>query len=543
LKFSTLPLAMAIASLSLTACGGGGGGETAPLPADYNIGGTISNLSGAGLVLQNNGGDNLSVGGNESFTFSAPVATGGAYNVTVLTQPSSPPQSCAVTNGTGTANANVTNVQIGCVGEWTWVNGADVIGHPGVYGTQGTPAASNIPGARDSAVSWTDTTGDFWIFGGEGYDSAAKFGDLNDLWRYSLGQGMWTWIGGPNIVNQPGTYGTQGKSAPGNVPGARYDAVGWTDAAGNFWLFGGHGSASTPGFGELNDLWKYSGGTWTWMSGSNASDQIGTYGTQGTAAPGNIPGARDSSASWTDAAGNLWLFGGDGSVSAGQFGDFNDLWSYSVSEGMWTWIGGSNLPDQRATYGIQGTAARANIPGARDSAVSWINATGNFWLFGGEGFTSTAESGFLNDLWKYNASAGEWTWISGANSINQPGMYGTLGIAAPGNVPGERIGAAGWTDAAGNLWLFGGWNGPHLNDLWKYSPSTDAWTWMGGSDVGGVEGTYGILGTAAPLNIPGGRLSALAWIDPTGSLWLFGGEGLDSAAVRGDLNDLWKYQP
>ena len=81
----------------------------------YTIGGTISGLTGSGLVLQNNGGNNLSVAsGATSFTFSSPVNAGSTYNVTVLTQPSSPTETCTVTNGSGTANANVTNVQISC---------------------------------------------------------------------------------------------------------------------------------------------------------------------------------------------------------------------------------------------------------------------------------------------------------------------------------------------------------------------------------------------------------------------------------------------
>ena len=68
-------------------------------PATYTVGGTTSGLAGAGLVLQNNGGDNLPVPANGSFTFSIPVAQGGAYSVTVLTQP--PGRTCTVTNGSG----------------------------------------------------------------------------------------------------------------------------------------------------------------------------------------------------------------------------------------------------------------------------------------------------------------------------------------------------------------------------------------------------------------------------------------------------------
>ena len=52
----------------------GSGGD----PASYSVGGTVSGLSGT-VVLQDNGGDDLSVSGNGSFTFATPVAGGGAY--------------------------------------------------------------------------------------------------------------------------------------------------------------------------------------------------------------------------------------------------------------------------------------------------------------------------------------------------------------------------------------------------------------------------------------------------------------------------------
>ena len=80
------------------------------------MGGTVSGLVGSGLVLQNNAGDNLAISANGTFTFATAVAAGATYAVTVLTQPTAPPQSCTVTNGTGTvANANVTNVAVTCV--------------------------------------------------------------------------------------------------------------------------------------------------------------------------------------------------------------------------------------------------------------------------------------------------------------------------------------------------------------------------------------------------------------------------------------------
>ena len=72
----------------------------------------MSGLSGT-VVLQDNGGDDLSVSANGAFTFATKLATGTAYNVTVKTNPSG--QSCSVSGGSGTVGtANVTSVAVSC---------------------------------------------------------------------------------------------------------------------------------------------------------------------------------------------------------------------------------------------------------------------------------------------------------------------------------------------------------------------------------------------------------------------------------------------
>jgi N-acetylneuraminic acid mutarotase len=53
-----------------------------------------------------------------------------------------------------------------------------------VYGTLGTPATVNIPGSRLDASAWTDSSGNLWLFGGEGFDANGNLGYLNDVWRY-----------------------------------------------------------------------------------------------------------------------------------------------------------------------------------------------------------------------------------------------------------------------------------------------------------------------------------------------------------------------
>jgi len=60
--------------------------------------------------------------------------------------------------------------------------------------------------------------------------------------------------------------------------------------------------------------------------------------------------------------------------------------------------------------------------------------------------------------------------MNGPNIVNQIGTYGTQGILAPGNIPGNREGGASWTDVSGNLWLFGGSGILSVNDLWMYMP-------------------------------------------------------------------------
>ena len=65
------------------------------------------------------------------------------------------------------------------------------------------------------------------------------------------------------------------------------------------------------------------------------------------------------------------------------------------------------------------------------------------------------KKGYLNDLWKY--SNGNWTWISGNNSNNAVGVYGSKGISSSSNYPGGRSDAVGFIDSFGSFWLFEGY--------------------------------------------------------------------------------------
>ena len=134
----------------------------------------------------------------------------------------------------------------------------------------------------------------------------------------------------------------------------------------------------------------------------------------------------------------------------------NDLWKYDPAINEWTWINGGNTIENNGVYGTQGIAAVNNKPGARDAGVSWKDKSGNLWLFGGIGFSESGPYGYVNDLWKYDLSLKQWTWVNGDKTAGSYGVYGTQGTPSVNNKPGARAAAVSWTDKVGNFWLLGG---------------------------------------------------------------------------------------
>jgi len=522
----------------------------------YSLGGSISGLTSPGMVLTN-GSDVVDVApGATSFTFPTALDTGATFSVAIHQQPSG--QTCQILTGsaTGTVSTyNIGTVVITCLSAWVWQSGSTEGNSPGDYPQTQSGAGSGTPSARDSAAAWTDSSGHFWLFGGEGVDSSGKYGYLNDLWEYTPGTGWlsagWQRIAGGSSTNgAAGTYVAQGAN-PANWPGARAGAIYWNDKSGNFWMFGGRGLDSSTNNADqyLNDLWEYVPGTgWSWVGGpSTASANSASYpATPGTASAHSLPGGRAFGVSWVDASGNFWLMGGRGYDSQAALGALNDLWKYVPGSG-WIWEGGANTIGALGSYGAAGTSS--NVPGARYDAVSWTDPAGNMWLFGGFGFATGATASELNDLWEYLPATGQWNFITGSKTVGAGGVYGSEGAPAPGNVPGARYSPSGWTDSSGNLHLFGGYGMDSsttpggLNDLWKFSPSTGLWTWENGSAFANAEGIYGTLGTDSIGTSPGARYGAVPWIDAHGNLWLFGGYGLDVAGEVFDLNDLWEFIP
>lgn len=431
--------------------------------------------------------------------------------------------------------------------EWTWIKGLNTHNTFGIYGVIGVPAAASQPGSREAAGSWTDDSGNLWLFGGNGYASATT-GRLNDLWKFDPVTHMWTWVSGSLLTNQWGVYGTLGTPSITNIPGARVHPVTWKDNSGNLWLFGGRGYDALGNENNLNDLWMYNVGSnqWTWMGGGSTVNQHGIYGTVGVASATNIPGARHRHTGWTDNSGNFWLFGGHGYAASGGESSLNDLWKYDPTANTWVWLKGALTGNEMGVYGTTGVPNILNVPGARNGAKGWKDNAGNLWLFSGDGNASAA-SGLLNDIWKYDIATNQWVWMKGADAVNETSVFGTQSIPSPAVRPGGRFLCASWSDNNNNFFIQGGYgislSAPqHLNDTWKYNSVTGEWTFVRGA-AGQVAGVYGTQSVTAVNSDPGLGNSRISWRDNNGNFWLFGGTGYDVNSNLGVLNELWNMNP
>jgi len=381
-----------------------------------------------------------------------------------------------------------------------------------------------------------------------GYINSAV-GSATYTFTSPVATGDWTWMSGSSADLASGTYGTQGVASAGNTPGARSENDTWADMNGNLWLFGGVGYDSVGATNYLNDFWSYNiaAGEWAWVGGSSTANAYGVYGTLGVASPNNVPGARIAGGTWVDLSGNLWLFGGEGADSSEDWGAMNDLWMFDPSTSMWTWEGGQNALNPRGIYGTRGVPSASNLPGGRENEMNWTDSAGNFWLFGGDGIDANGTWSELNDLWMFNPTTKEWTWVSGSITANAVGVYGTQGVASPSNVPGARSLGVGWADTQGNFWIFGGTNNNAFNvldDLWMFSPSTGQWTWVNGSSTVNTPAIYGTQNVPDAGNTPGGRSGGMGLSDSSGNLYFFGGYGYSPTDPRfsaGSFNDLWKF--
>ncbi len=412
-------------------------------------------------------------------------------------------------------------------GEWAWITGSLSPAQPTVWGTKGVPAAGNTPGARYESMEWTDTAGNFWVFGGWPISPTPFAGHNGDLWKFDPVIKQWAWMHGTQTPFTFPVYGTQGVAAPGNMPAAACAVQSAVDKNGNLWL---------PVTSNEN-VWKYSTNTnmWTWTKGKgNTWSSFPKLGTKGVFSATNTPQTQyaDNACSW-GCNNFIYTYNGFHKTNGQNVGV---MWKYDITTDQYAWIAGDTI--NGSVYGIQGVASAQTQPGVYQAHARWVGGDGNLYMMGG----IESPGRLSNSLWKFDPAIDQWSWMGGTPGAGTVGNYGMMGVASPTNWPGSRIqNRATWVDKCGNLWLHGGMgyganasNIGYLNDVWMYCISSGMWTWKGGSGIKNISSFAGAQNIFSLANQPSGRNGGNGFVDKAGNFWLFGG-----ADTAGFLNDLW----
>lgn len=448
-------------SVVVTACGGGGNGggffPFFPLPTQlYAVGGTVTGLTGSGLVLQNNGGDDLAVpAGSSSFRFAGKLAKGEAYAVRVKTQPGSPAQTCTVNSATGTvADADVSTVTIVCASNSVTVSGT-------VSGLVGSGLVLQNNGADSLAVA---ANGSF-TFATPMANGATYAVTVSALPAAEF----------CSVTNGSGTAAADVSNVAVQCSVGSVTTVAGTGAKGS-----ANGNGTAASFNQPFGMVVDSGGNLYVADSANNTIRKITPARDVTTFAGSVtPGS-------TNGNGTLASFDrptGLASDTGGNFytGDFNNNMIRKITPAAdVTTIAGSGAFG--STNG-NGTAASFNNP-----AGVAVDAAGNVYI-----------SDYNNNLIRKITPAGDVTTFAGSGAVGGADGNGT---AASFNSP---VGLA--LDAAGNLYVADSLN----NVIRKITPAGDVTTFAGSGTAGAVDGN----GTAASFRVPNG-----VTVDASGNIYV-----------------------
>lgn len=488
-----------LATLAACGGGGGGGGGAAATPPTFTIGGTVSSLAGSGLVLRNNGGDSLPVVGNGAFTFSASMANGAGYNVTVQTQPANPGQTCSVTNGTGTVSgANVTGVVVNCVTHTYTVGGAISglgAGKSVVLQNNGT---NNLTPAANGSFTFTTPVAD-----GAAYAVTVLTQPVGQTCAVTSGNGT---LSGANVTDiavacSPWTrqFGTTSND---------YAQAVATDAAGNIFVAGYTDSGDMDGVGPdtlagATDLYlaKYSAnGSRAWIRQLGTSGHDFAYGVA------------------TDSGGNTYVVGTTNSDLDGAgsqvFGGGADAFIVKYdAAGTLVWIRQLGNVDYEEARGVAVDGSdNVYITGSTSGDIDNVGpqappAVANVFL------AKYDASGTLQWVRQFGSATEEKAYgvaVSGANVYLTGYTYGDLDGAGPGGSAYIDIFLASYDTSGNQQWI--SQVGSNAADV-GFRLAVD-----GGGNIYVTGYTYGDLDGAGAGTNAGGTDMVVARFNASGTL-------------------------
>ncbi|MFC1855323.1 SBBP repeat-containing protein [Thermodesulfobacteriota bacterium] len=428
----------------------------------YSLSGTVSNLTGT-LVLQVNGGDDLTITSSGAFTFPTELAAGAPYDVTILTQPVG--QRCILTNSSGTMPvAAVTDVAVLCF-------------DPGVrdttFGVDGVAVHNSAAGGNSLDIGYSitiDTAGRILVTG-YSWNGSANYDMV--IWRYLADGTIDT------------TFGTSGVAVHHNAAGGNSTDYGWSitvDSAGRILVTG-----SSKNVSANNDMviWRYL-----------ADGTIDTtFGSSGVAVHNNAAGGNshdDGQSITIDSAGRILVAGYSKNVSAN-----NDMV-------IWRYLADGTLD---TTFGTSGVALHNSAAGgnSHDYGLSITIDTAGRILVTGYSYNLSGNADMV--IWRYLSDG----------TIDT--TFGTSGVAVHHNASGGNsldYGRSITIDTAGKILVTGySRNASANNDMviWRYL-----------SD-GTIDTTFGTSGVVVDNSAAGGYGDDIGWsitVDSTGRILVTG---------------------
>lgn len=499
---------------------------------NFTVGGSVSGLSGSGLVLQNNGGDILPVSANGGFTFSTAVASGAAYSVSVLTQPSLPNQDCTVSNGTGTVtNADITTVVVDCiVKSFKLQLGANTIGSDASSNDYGASVAMDAQGNVFVAAETTGSLGETFAGGRDiVLVKANSSGTLQWIKQYG------------NVTIGAGASGTERVVATAIDNAGNIIIVGTT--SGNF----GEANAGSPDAFVMKVspsdgavIWIRQFGSVSVGAGGSAAENTKGVGvdpgdniyisgrTAGSLGEANA-GSQDLFAAKLDTDGNiLWITQlGNVTVGAAANGDDTTFGGLTVDSSGNSYFTGSTRGNLAETNSGSGsTYDFVVVKLDTDGALQWINQLGSV--------TGGAGSG-MND---YDDGIA----LDASGNVYAVGQtFGSLGEANAGSNDGfvfklDSSGALQWIKQYGNVTVGAGASAS--DEFYSVAVGADNNVYISGQTKGNFAETNGGSGNMDVIVLKLDPFANDIFIKQLGNVTLgAAAAGIDTASQRGLVVD------
>jgi hypothetical protein len=441
--------------------------------ATYTIGGSVTGVSGT-LVLQDNGGSDLTLTGSGNFSFSTPVAGGGTFDVTVATQPAG--QTCTVTGGSGTVSANVTTVVVTCVAS---TDGGDGGADGGDGGADGADAGDAPAADAEDAAQAADA--------GDAAEAAAA--------TFAVGGTVMGMVAGSSVVLQDNggdnlTVGADGSFTFVTRVSGAYDVTVFTQPPGQ--------------------ICTVSAGTGTVM-GANVTQVVVTCSTPTFTIGGTVSGLlTGQSVTLTDNGGNATTVTGPGAAGGSPF-----TFSQGVASGAAFQVAVSANPTspywQTCTVTANGSGTVASAP------VTNVAVT---CTLGGNGSSGTGPSNGPIDPFASSVNA-----AIGSVTATLPGPASGFGFQAGQVVLFHQTQGTG-----AGAWELGTVVAAPGSTLTLLQPLQNTYT----SDAGSDHAQVIVVPQYAGAMSVSGTLTAPAWNGTTGGILVFMDSG--AVSVSGTIN-------